>query len=123
MSTSGDGPTNPEVSEGGAGEPRRRPAVLPTVVALAFCGGAIFFSWRVLWDNNHPVVTAARGLQARTPSARITAVNELNGLGFAHGGEVLHCLIPALGDPDAGVRAVAARTVGLIVNHALTSES
>ncbi len=122
MSTSGEGPTNPEVSEVGAGG-RRRAAVVQAVVALAFCGGAFFWSWRVLWDHNHPVLTAARGLQARSPSDRIAAVNQLTDLGFRHRGESLHCLVPALGDPDAGVRAAAARSLGLVGTYVAGSEA
>jgi len=123
MSTTGEGPSNPEVSEGSARGSRRLRAVVQAVLALVVCGGALFWSWRVLWDNSHPVLAAARGLRAHAPSDRIAAVDALSGLGFRNSGEALHCLIPALGDPDAGVRAAAAKSVGLVGNYAVRSET
>ena len=123
MSTTGEGPSNPEVSEGRARGPRRLSAVVQAGLALAFCGGALFWLWRVMWDNAHPVLVAARGLHARAPSDRIVAVDAVSGLGFRYGGEALPCLIPALGDPDARVRVAAAKAVGLVANYAVGSET
>jgi HEAT repeat protein len=97
--------------------------VLQVGLALAVCGGALAWSWRVMWDNSHPLLAAARGLQARAPSDRLAAVDAVSGLGFRYSGEALHSLIPALGDPDAGVRAATAKAVGLVGNYAVRSET
>ena len=65
MSTSGEGSTGPDVAESKARRPGRVPAVVQAVMVLALCAGAIFWAWRVMWDNGHPVQAAARGLGAR----------------------------------------------------------
>ncbi len=85
--------------------------------------GAIFWAWRVVWDNGHPVQAAARGLGARSPSDRLAAVREISGLGFRLSGEALRALTPALTDPDAEVRTAAAQSVGLVSSYAASAGS
>ena len=122
MSTSGEGLSKPEVSESGAGRPGRRASVLKAILALAFCGGAIYWLWLSEWRNNHPVLFAAQGLQARSAADRIAAANELGGMGSRYGGEVLLSLIPSLADPDVGVRVAVAKAVGLVGSTAVNRE-
>src|SRR5262249_38810163 len=88
------------------------------LIALVVCCGAVFWAWRVVWDQRHPLLAAVRGLQARDPSQRLAAVREVMNLSFGQRAVAIESLSTALGDPDRGVRAAAAQALGLVASHA-----
>jgi HEAT repeat protein len=89
------------------------------LLALVLCCGAIFWAWRVVWDERHPLLAAVRGLQARDPSQRLAAVREVTDLSFGQSGAAIRSLIMVLDDPDLGVRAAAAQSLGLVGSQAV----
>jgi HEAT repeat protein len=90
------------------------------LIALVACCAAIFWAWRVTWDQNHPLQAAARGLGSGDPSRRAEAVRVVSDLGFGRAGESIRLLIPKLKDEDAGVRTAAAASMGLLGSNAIS---
>jgi HEAT repeat protein len=88
------------------------------IVAVA-CFGVITWAARSLWEDRHPSVAAARGLEARKPSDRARATRELMSTGVDDPGPAAPPLIAALGDPAAEVRAGAAEALGVIAGHVI----
>jgi HEAT repeat protein len=105
-------------SGGGATGRRRAPGVR-ALIALVACSAAIFWAWRVWWDQGHPLQAAARGLGAGDPSRRTEAIRDVSELGYRRPGESIRLLIPVVKDRDAGVRAAAITSLGLLSSNAM----
>lgn len=108
-------------SQGGAAE-KRPTAVgraLVAVVALGVCAAAIFWACRVMWDQGHPLLAAARGLHAGDPARRTEAVHAVKDMGFGKPSESIRLLIPAAADAEPGVRAAAVESLGILGANAM----
>ncbi len=105
-------------SEGGASV-RRRSGGVRMLIALAACCAAIFWAWRVWWDQNHPLQAAARGLGSGDVSRRVEAVRDVSEQGFGRAGESIRLLVPVLKDRDVGVRTAAAESLGRLASNAI----
>jgi HEAT repeat protein len=103
---------------GGAAGKRRAVGVGALTALVAGCA-VILGVGRVSWDEDHPLETAARGLDSAEPSRRTEAVQEVSDLGFRNPGASIRLLVPSLKDRDAGVRKAAAESLGLLSSNAI----
>jgi HEAT repeat protein len=114
-----DGPSGSETST----TPKKQPGLLQTsvraIVVLVVCSAAIFWAYRSVWDSYHPLRAAAGRLNSGSPAQRVEAIKQLTDLGIAASGETIEALVPALHDPDAGVRAEAAQALGVVGSYAV----
>jgi HEAT repeat protein len=89
------------------------------LIVVVACGGFMSWAARTLWENEHPAVVAARGLQSSNPSDRETAVRQLLSSGLVDPDQAIPPLVTALGDSEAGVRIAAAEALGAMANGAV----
>src|SRR5262245_30485925 len=129
MSPNRDGSWN---SETNAPKPvRRLQTGVRTLLALVACCGAILWAWRNVKENSDPVFVEARAIQRRAigalqsskPAERLTAIQELERLGYGDGTIVIRPLIGALEDPETEVRFAAVNALGLISAGVVKSRS
>jgi HEAT repeat protein len=116
---SSDRPPEPEVgtfpSEAKPKNGRRLQTGVRTLIVLVACCGVMLWAARYLWESQHPVLAAARGLQSRNPSERMNAIRELVHIGIGDSRVAIPPLVAALEDSEAEVRVGAAeglRTIG-----------
>jgi HEAT repeat protein len=83
------------------------------IVAVACCG-VVAWSARSLWESQHPVIDAARGLQSSDAAERVAAARQLLPPGLLDPGRAIPALVAALGDPEVQVRVAAAVTLGAL---------
>jgi HEAT repeat protein len=93
-------------------------APLRMLVVLVICGGVLFWAFRVVWDSRNPLLATARSLKARQPTDRLDAVGRLTEMGLENSKQVIPYLIEAALDPDARLRAAAAKSLGLVGSYA-----
>ena len=91
------------------------------MIALVACCAAIFWAWRVWWDQEHPLQAAARGLGSWDATRRVEAVREVSGLGFGQARRTVRLLMPSLKDRDPRVRAATAGSLGVLASNAVAS--
>ncbi len=122
MNTKVDGePTAGTGASGSGGDVagRRWATGVRALIALVGCSAAILWAWRIVWDQGHPLLAAARGLGSGNPTRRIESIREVKEMGYRKPGESIRLLIPAVKDEDAGVRAAAVESLGLLGTNAL----
>ena len=81
--------------------------------------GVLFWAGRSVWESQHPAYGAARGLQARSPAERLSAIQQLQQIGVSETGIAIPPLVAALLDPEAEVRAAACDALRLLLSEAL----
>jgi HEAT repeat protein len=92
------------------------------MVAVACCG-ILLWAARKLWETQHPVIAACRGLKAPSVSERLDATRLILQVGIRESEIVIPALIGALDDPEADVRAAAVTALRSIIDEALRSGS
>jgi HEAT repeat protein len=120
--TIGDNPLDPESSQVEAG-PGRRSGRRLQVTVLGLCSAAVWWSGFTVWESYHPVSAAARRLRSSDRSQRVAAIQGLTQLSSDQNEEAIRSLIPAMGDPDAGVRGAAAEALAIVGSSAVRSGS
>ncbi len=110
-------------SEGGPKQVGRRYNLARTLIMLGVFVGALLWTSRIVWERRHPAVAAARGLTAGTVSERLTAVRNLTDAGITDSAVAIPRMTAALNDPDAGVRAAAIESVGLLISYSIRSRA
>jgi HEAT repeat protein len=85
-------------------KPWRHSAVAALVISVV----VLWLGWLLMWENNHPAASAARGTQRATAAERLKAVHELEGTGPGDPEVAVPALIACLKDSDAEIRAAAA---------------
>ena len=74
---------------------RFQTGVRSLIVLVATCG-ALMWTARTLWENQHPAFDAARGLNAKSPSERIDSIWRLEGVDIGDAGLAIPPLAAAL---------------------------
>jgi HEAT repeat protein len=120
-STVGDGDSQPESSLAKVRQVRFQRTGMRALIMLVLCCAAIFWAWRVVWEDRHPMWAAARRLRSAEASERLAAVQEVSELGTSGTDEAIGPLIPALADRDAAVRRAAAQALGNVGSSAAKS--
>jgi HEAT repeat protein len=122
MNAAGDRPPDPAVkAEDGHSQKTGLPPSVRTLIALAVCGGALYYAYLEIWKHQNPVPAAALALRSSNPEHRLTAVQNLAELGLKRTKEAVPSLIGALGDSDENVRAAAARALAVMSCYDLQS--
>ncbi len=98
----------------------KKPWRLPAVAALVVSVAALWLGWLLIWENNHPAASAARGTRSAGAAERLKAVHELESTGLDDAGVAIPALISCLKDPDAGVRAAAAMGIIPVMSNVNT---
>jgi HEAT repeat protein len=102
----------------------RRPInIMRPLVLFVVFGGALLWAARLVWENRHPAVAAARGLTAGTPTERSAAVRDLTAAGITDIAVAIPRLTPAIRDADAGVRTAAVESLGLLLSYSIRSRT
>jgi len=94
-----------------------------TLIALVATCGITFWAAQYFWESQHPAHSAARGLQARSPSERVNAARLLVQAGIGDTGIAIPPLIAALEDPEGEVRVAACEALRPLVSDAVTTGS
>jgi HEAT repeat protein len=102
-------------------KPPSRGINVRAMMLLVVCAGATVWAGRLLWENYHPVASAVRELRSTDTATRAAAVRTLSEMGPTASGEVIRTVIAVLSDPEAGVRAAGAETLGTVGSYAVTS--
>ncbi len=125
MSTraSGDSHFPPDVPPSEAPTRRRSGTSVAKVVILFVCAGFIAWAGSAVWENLHPLEAASRRIRARDASERVAAIRQVSELGSGASGTAIRSVIPAIEDPDAGVRVAAAEALGVLGLQAVRSGS
>lgn len=92
---------------------------VPTLIVLVLCVGIVYWAYRKVMDNQHPLAAAARNVRGGSTADRLAAIEQVKELGLAQGKESIPPLVGALGDADPATRAAAAQALGLIVSYAV----
>jgi len=127
MGTSDESSSGPDVIKP---NPRRRVKVRTLIVLIA-CSGMLLWAGRTLWERHDPVAAEARAIQNRAIDAlkstkaaeRVTAIRELERLGFGDSAIAIRPLNAALVDEDSEVRVAAAEALGKLVSSAIRAGS
>jgi HEAT repeat protein len=91
-------------------------------VVVACCAVVALVAQR-LWENQRPVIAAARGLKSPKPSDRAQAVRELMMTGASDPVRAVSPLLAALGDQATEVRVAVAEALGVVGEAAITSSA
>ncbi len=113
-------------SQAGAGdEPKKAEAsstqarTVRSLVALAICAGVMVWAYGNLWDYQHPLAAAARGISHGSVESRLAAIDQVKELGLDKSKESIPPLVAALNDSESKVQIGAAQALGLIVSYAV----
>jgi HEAT repeat protein len=125
----GDGPPEAEVIK--PKPARRLQTNVRTMIALVTCCGVVLWTLKVVWDSRDPRLLEARAIQNRAIAAlqspkaadRMTAIQELERLGFGDRGVAIGPLIAVLQDEDSEVRLAAAEALGRLGSEAIRAGS
>ncbi len=110
-------------SAAGSGKVPRFQTGVRSLIALVACTGVLLWAGRQLWENQHPALAAARGLQSRVAASRVRAVHELVDFGIRDSGFAIPAAIAALSDNTVDVRVAAAEALGLLGAEAVKTGS
>jgi HEAT repeat protein len=110
-------------SEAGPKPARRRHSAGRTLIVLVVFGGVLLWAARLLWENRHPALAAARGLRASAVADRLTAVRDVTAAGTSDTAVAIPSLTPALRDQDASVRTTAIESLGLLISYSIRSRA
>jgi HEAT repeat protein len=93
------------------------------LIVVVGCSGVILWAGRMLWENRHPAISAARGLESGDTSERVDAAHALAATGARDPVRSLPPLIAAIGDREAQVRIATAEALGAIGSSAIGTAS
>jgi HEAT repeat protein len=102
---------------------RRFQTGVRTLIVLVASCGVTFWAARSLWESQHPVYDAVRGLRDRSPSGRVNATRLLVRLGLQDAAIAIPPLTAALADPAVEVRVAACEALRSLVSEAVTAGS
>ncbi|MGO9470146.1 MAG: HEAT repeat domain-containing protein [Isosphaeraceae bacterium] len=117
-STIGDDPMKPRSSGENGGRTRRG---VRLAITLGVCCTAIWWAWRAVWENSHPGVATARGLESGDSAQRLAAIRALSALGTDGSASAMRPLLPLLADQVPAVRSAAAQSLGIVALYAVKS--
>ena len=94
-----------------------------SLIVLVATGGALIWSARGLWENQHPAIDAARGLNAKSPSERVDAIGRFAQVGIGDAGLAIPPLLVALKDAQVPVRVAACEALTQLTSEAFIAHS